>query len=869
MNQIYNLEVDEVYKVSGTSSKGLTDKEVSLKQEAFGKNILVEGEKKGIVRIFLEQFKDVLVIILLIAATISFFMGDIENLVVISVVIVLNAILGTTQYLKAQKSLSELKSLIAPITRVKRDEKIIEIPSENLVPGDIILLEAGDMVAADGRIISNYSLKVNESALTGEAEGINKESRVIKEETIALGDQKNMVFAGSMVTYGRAEVVVTAIGMQTETGKIAGLMNKTEQGQTPLQVSIDAYSKKLAFLILFICTIIFLLSLYRKTPFIEALVLAVALAVAAIPEALSSIVTIVLAMGTQKLAKEKAIIKELKAAESLGSVSIICSDKTGTLTQNKMTVQHFYREDCIVDAKALNKNNITDEYILKACVLCNDSITLDKEEMGDPTEIALVNIAEYYNIDELKTREEIKREAEIPFDSDRKLMSTLHYIDSKYILFTKGATDVLLERINTIGRCGRIEDIKEKDKERINKVNQEFSNEGLRVLGFAYKVLEEYKEITLQDEYGYTFLGLVSMMDPPREETKFAVEECMRAGIKPIMITGDYKTTAVSIAKKVGIFSEEDESVDGIELEQISEDELDKRLDKISVYARVSPVHKIKIVEAWQRKGHIVAMTGDGVNDAPALRKADIGIAMGITGTEVSKQAADMILADDNFATIIKAISNGRKLFKNITNAIFFLLSGNLAGIMCVLYAVILNLPSPFAAVQLLFMNLITDSLPAIAIGLENNTANVMNEPPRNSKASFFNKDFIVKLLAESTCIFIATIIAFNVGTQISEDMGATMAFATLCIARLCHSCNCRAKESLFKIGVFTNRYIWGTVIAGGILLSCILFIEGLQPFFMVSDLTMKEFGIVSIAAFMPTLMIQGYRKVREIRSGR
>ena len=869
MKQLYNLDIDEVYKVLGTSSKGLTDREVAEKQETLGKNILVEGEKKGIIRIFLEQFKDVLVIILLIAAMISFFMGDIENLIVISVVIVLNAALGTTQYLKAQKSLSELKSLIAPITRVMRDEKIMEVPSEELVPGDIILLEAGDMVAADGRILSSYSLKVNESALTGEAEGINKESGVIKEETIALGDQKNMVFAGSMVTYGRAEVVVTSIGMQTETGKIAGLMNKTEQGQTPLQVSIDGFSKKLAILILLICTIIFLLSLYRKTPFMEALVLAVALAVAAIPEALSSIVTIVLAMGTQKLAKEKAIIKELKAAESLGSVSIICSDKTGTLTQNKMTVQHFYRENCIVDAKALNKNNITDEYILKACVLCNDSITLDKEEMGDPTEIALVNIAEYYNIDELKTREEIKREAEIPFDSDRKLMSTLHYIDGKYILFTKGATDVLLERINTIRRFSKVEDIKEMDKERINKVNQEFSNKGLRVLGFAYKVLEEYKEITSQDEYDYTFLGLVSMMDPPREETKFAVEECMRAGIKPIMITGDYKKTAVSIAKKVGIFSEEDDSVDGIELDQISEEELDKRLDKISVYARVSPIHKIKIVEAWQRKGHIVAMTGDGVNDAPALRKADIGIAMGITGTEVSKQAADMILADDNFSTIIKAISNGRKLFKNITNAIFFLLSGNLAGIMCVLYAVIFNLPSPFAAVQLLFMNLITDSLPAIAIGLENNTANVMNEPPRNSKASFFNKDFIVKLFAESTCIFIATIIAFNVGTQISEGMGATMAFATLCIARLCHSFNCRGEESLFNIGVFSNRYIWGAVIVGGILLSCILFIEVLQPFFMVSDLTMKEFGIVSIAAFMPTLLIQSYRKVREIRSGR
>ena len=869
MKQLYNLDIDEVYKVLGTSSKGLTDREVAEKQETLGKNILVEGEKKGIIRIFLEQFKDVLVIILLIAAMISFFMGDIENLIVISVVIVLNAILGTTQYLKAQKSLSELKSLIAPITRVKRDEKIIEVPSQDLVPGDIILLEAGDMVAADGRIVSGYSLKVNESALTGEAEGINKESGVIQSETIALGDLKNMVFAGSMVTYGRAEVVVTSIGMQTETGKIAGLMNKTEQGQTPLQVSIDAFSKKLAILILLICIIIFLLSLYRRTPFMEALVLAVALAVAAIPEALSSIVTIVLAMGTQKLAKEKAIIKELKAAESLGSVSIICSDKTGTLTQNKMTVQHFYREDCIVDAKALNKNNITDEYILKACVLCNDSITLDKEEMGDPTEIALVNIAEYYNIDELKTREEIKREAEIPFDSDRKLMSTLHYIDGEHILFTKGATDVLLERINTIRRFSKVEDIKEMDKERINKVNQEFSNKGLRVLGFAYKVLEKYKEITLQDEYDYTFLGLVSMMDPPREETKFAVEECMRAGIKPIMITGDYKKTAVSIAKKVGIFSEEDDSVDGIELDQISEEELDKRLDKISVYARVSPIHKIKIVEAWQRKGHIVAMTGDGVNDAPALRKADIGIAMGITGTEVSKQAADMILADDNFATIIKAVSNGRKLFKNITNAIFFLLSGNLAGIMCVLYAVILNLPSPFAAVQLLFMNLITDSLPAIAIGLENNTANVMNKPPRNSKASFFNKDYIVKLFVESTCIFIATIIAFNVGTQISENMGATMAFATLCIARLCHSFNCRGEESLFKIGVFLNRYIWGAVIVGGILLSCILFIEVLQPFFMVSDLTMKEFGIVSIAAFMPTLLIQSYRKVREIRSGR
>lgn len=861
MPSFFNQKEEEVFKYFNTSKRGLTLEEVSKRLTDYGKNLLLEQKRYSLIQILLSQFKDLLVGILIGAAVISFIVGNRDSALVIIMVLIINAILGTVQYIKAEKSLTSLKSLIAPSAKVIREGNMALVSSSDLVPGDILILEAGDIVTADGRIVENYSIEINESALTGESESVGKSITCINELKIPLGDQKNMVFSGSLVTYGRATVVVTATGMHTEVGKIACLMNATKQKETPLQISLNIFSKRLAIGVLIICMIVFGLSIYRQMPILDSLMFAVALAVAAIPEALSSIVTIVLALGAQRMAKQNAIIKELGAVESLGSTSIICSDKTGTLTQNKMRVKAIYKMDETIDSEKLNLTNRVDEILLKACVLCNDSITHSDEKIGDPTEIALVDLAEIYHVDEEELRCKYRRIAEIAFDSNRKLMSTLQEIDNEFILFTKGACDVLLERVDRIYTTSGVQVVTEEDKEKIRGINQHFCESGLRVLCIAYKDIQTEKKITLEDENNYIFLALIAMIDPPRIESKEAVIDCIRAGIKPIMITGDYKVTACSIAKEIGIYKDGDLAIDGIELDNMTKQELDEKLEHISVYARVSPEHKIKIVEAWQQRGDVVAMTGDGVNDAPALKQADIGVAMGITGTEVSKDAAAMILADDNFSTIVKAVENGRSIYRNIKNAIHFLLSGNTAGILCVLYTSLIGLPVPFTAVQLLFINLLTDSLPAIAIGLEPMSKDVLDEKPRNLKEPILNRRFFSLLIGEGIVIALCTLVAFYMGLSSgSIDIARGMAFATLCLSRLFHGFNCRNEGPLHEVGFLSNKAVIVAFGIGFLLLNGVLFISGISSVFNVYEITSIRLGLIYVLAFIPTVCIQIYK---------
>ena len=863
MKKYYNQSVETVLKSFNVNKDtGLSNEQLKNFKEQYGFNELVEKKKKSLLSIFLEQFKDLLVVILLAAGIISIFTGNVESTIVIFAVIILNAILGTVQNKKAEQSLNSLKALSSPNAKVIRNGEKIEVPAREVFPGDILIVEAGDLIAADGRVLESYSLKVNESSLTGESEAVEKFSDSISKNEIALGDQKNMVFSSSLVTYGRGLILVTSTGMNTELGKIASLMSETKEKKTPLQKTLDDFSKKLAVIILAISIIVFALSIYRNTPILDSLMFAVALAVAAIPEALSSIVTIVLAMGTQKMAKEHAIIKNLKSVEGLGCVSVICSDKTGTLTQNKMTTKEIYVDETLINSNNLKLDNPVHDSLLKAAILCSDATSINDNEIGDPTEVALVNLGHKYDISELSLRDEFTRLKEIPFDSDRKLMSTLHEINGDYILYTKGAFDVLLDRLTHIQTSLGIRKITEDDKEKIIETNMKLSQNGLRVLAFAYKVIDKDRDLSLDDEFNYTFLGLISMIDPPREESKKAVADCKLAGIKPIMITGDHKITASAIAKEIGILGPTDIALDGLELDKLSEEELNEKLEHIAVYARVSPEHKIRIVKAWQNKGKITAMTGDGVNDAPALKQADIGIAMGITGTEVSKDAASMILTDDNFATIVKSVANGRSIYANIKNSIKFLLSGNLSGILTVLYASIAALPVPFAAVHLLFINLLTDSLPAIAIGMENPKKDLLNEKPRDSKESILTPSFAKEIGVHGILIAIATIIAYHIGLYTNNATASTMAFATLCLARLFHGFNCRGKKSIFALGLTSNKYSLYSFAAGLLSLNLVLFVPVLQKLFEIEPLSVSLIVCIYILAFIPTLIIQIYKVI-------
>ncbi|MGG7059293.1 cation-translocating P-type ATPase [Clostridium tertium] len=865
MKKYFSMPYEEVLKEFNVSYNGLSDKQLKENVEKYGLNQLKEKKKQTILEVFLGQFKDLLVLILIVAAIISAATGNLESTLVIFAVIILNAVLGTVQHFKAEQSLDSLKALSAPSAKVYRNGVKVEIPSKEIVPGDILILEAGDMISADGRIIENYSLQVNESSLTGESESVNKFVDTIENEEIALGDQKNMVFSGSLVTYGRALVVVTATGMDTEIGKIAHLMEETQEKQTPLQASLDDFSKKLAFGILIVCIVVFGISLYRETPLLDSLMFAVALAVAAIPEALGSIVTIVLALGTQKMAKENAIVKKLRAVEGLGSVSVICSDKTGTLTQNKMTVKKVFLNNELIDGEDLDLNDDVAKYLVKGSILCNDSTSKDGVEIGDPTEVALVNLGHKLSINELDLRSKYERLQEIPFDSDRKLMSTLHTFDNKNVMFTKGALDVILDRTIKIKTSTGVKDLSYEDKQNILNANKQLSQSGLRVLAFAYKEFSNIAPLNLEDENGFTFIGLISMIDPPREESKEAVRDCISAGIKPVMITGDHKITASAIAKQIGIFQDGDRAVEGIELDKMSDEELKANVEHISVYARVSPEHKIRIVRAWQERNEIVAMTGDGVNDAPALKQADIGIAMGITGTEVSKDAASVILTDDNFATIVKSVANGRNIYRNIKNSIKFLLSGNTSGILSVLYTSLMALPMPFHAVHLLFINLLTDSLPAIAIGMEESKKDLLKEKPRSRNASILSKDFIYEIVLEGIVISIFTLAAFYIGLKTDNEVASTMAFATLCLARLFHGFNCRDDKSIFSIGLFTNKYSWMAFGVGLVLLNSVLFVPFLGQLFEVATLTGSQIGFIYLFAFAPTVIIQVVKVIRDI----
>ena len=758
MKEIYQQTAEEVLERVESRESGLTDEQVRRSREKCGWNELAEGKKKSILQIFFKQYKDFLVLILIASAVISGMLGDVESAAVIVIVITINAILGTVQTVKAEQSLQSLKKLAGPEAKVLRDGVAVQLPARELVVGDVILLEAGDMIPADGRLIENASLKVDESALTGESLAVEKSMDIILEEA-PLGDRTNMLFSGSFVTYGRGRAVVTNVGMQTEVGKIAGLLKSTSEKQTPLQANLDDFGKKLSILILIFCGILFAISVFRGEKISSAFMFAVALAVAAIPEALSSIVTIVLSFGTQKMAKEHAIIRKLQAVEGLGSVSVICSDKTGTLTQNKMTVEDYYIDGKRITADAIDVADPAQRCLLDYSILCNDSTNENGVEIGDPTETALINLGSRYGIEAAGVRKLYPREGELPFDSDRKMMSTLHRIDDENRMIVKGAVDRLLELTDRIWTKDGVREITEADKEKIRRQNQEFSMEGLRVLAFTYREIPEKHVLTTEDENHLVFLGLIAMMDPPREESKAAVAECIKAGIRPVMITGDHKITAAAIAKRIGILHDLSEACEGADIENMSDEQLKEFVPNISVYARVSPEHKIRIVRAWQEKGMIVAMTGDGVNDAPALKQADIGVAMGVTGTEVAKDAAAMVLTDDNFATIVKAVENGRNLYQNIKYAIQFLLSGNFGAILAVLCASLAGLPVPFAPVHLLFINLLTDSLPAIALGVEPHSSEVMNEKPRSADESILTKDFLGKIGLEGLVIGMMTMI--------------------------------------------------------------------------------------------------------------
>ena len=863
----FNRSVEEVLREQESSSGGLSNAQAADRLKKYGPNALVEGKKKSVLQVFLEQFKDLLVVILIVAAIISMLSGQGESTIVIFAVLILNAILGTVQYFKAEKSLESLKAMSSPTAKVLRGGAKVEVPSKEVVPGDIVFLEAGDLVVADGRVIENFSLKVNESSLTGESEGVEKTEEVIPGEKVALGDQKNMVFSGSLVTYGRATVVVTGTGMHTEIGKIASLMNQTQQRKTPLQQSLDDFSKKLAVIILAICVVVFGLSLYREMPILDSLMFAVALAVAAIPEALSSIVTIVLAMGTQKMAKENAIIKDLKAVESLGSVSVICSDKTGTLTQNKMCVQKIYADGQLLDGKDLQLPNDPQRLLLKIAILASDATSVDGADIGDPTEVALVQLGDLFGVEEVAYRQQHPRLGEIAFDSDRKLMSTLHDIDGTPTLLTKGAIDVMLGRATKIFTSKGVLPLDEAGKQEILRVNNALSEQGLRVLAFGYRPLDAVRPLSLEDETDMTFVGLISMIDPPREESVQAVADAKRAGIRTVMITGDHKVTATAIARKIGIFTDGDMALEGVELDAMSDEELDQKLAKIAVYARVSPENKIRIVDAWQRKGRIVSMTGDGVNDAPALKKADIGVAMGITGTEVSKDAASMILEDDNFATIVKAVLNGRNVYENIKNAIQFLLSGNMAAILCVLFASIVGLPMPFAPVHLLFINLLTDSLPAIAIGMEPARKDLLDRKPRDPKEPILNRSLLGKIFGQGLLIGIATMAAFYIGYGSTQNaaLAMTMAFATLTLARLFHGFNCRGEKSIFRLGLSSNKYSLMAFAAGIVLLAAVLLLPFLETLFQVAPLTLANVGMIVLLAILPTVCIQIFKVIRDL----
>ena len=866
----YQKDSVQVLNDLDSNLTGLTQEEVTSRLKNYGRNVLKEKPKTPTWKLFLESFKDPLVIILLVAAMTQVFLGDTVESLIIFAVLGINAVLGVVQTKKADSSLDSLKKLSVPEAKVIRNNEKLTISSQELVPGDIVLLEAGDYVPADGRIIESQTLKVIEGMLTGESEPVLKNADTINEES-SLGDQKNMVFSGSMVVYGRATYVVTSCGMNTQVGKIANLLETAENKQTPLQQKLDDFGKKLGVAIVILAALIFALEVFRGGDLMNSFMFAIAIAVAAIPEALTSIVTIVLASGTNTMAKRQSIIRKLPAVETLGSTSVICTDKTGTLTQNKMTVVETYLYgpdsdkfngfDYIKDYTNTNSNNnentsdgteiavcacaIQERYLSLSSILCNDSdVNEEGIEIGDPTEVALINYAEKYDVDYKSIRENYTRISEIPFDSDRKLMTTVNLIDDENIMFTKGAPDVIFKRCKYALKYDEVIEISDEILDEYKKINENFSNRALRVLAFAYKnVADEFKP-SLDNENNLILIGLMAMIDPPREEVFDAVKEAKSSGIKTIMITGDHKTTAAAIAREIGIMEKDDLALTGQELDSLTDEELDNKLEKISIYARVSPENKIRIVKAWQKKGKVTAMTGDGVNDAPALKQANIGIGMG-SGTEVAKDASAMVLVDDNFATIVNAIEVGRTVYNNIKKSITYLFSGNLGGIIAILFAVFAGWANPFTTIQLLFINLVTDSLPAIALGFEKPEKDTMNKPPRDPNESILCKDTLKVVLTRGSIIGIVTILAQYIGMQTSDALGAAMAFITITLSRIIQTFAARSNsETILSLGVTSNKYALGAVIIclGMLSLTFLPFMRGIFAIPLTFEL--KNLGV-------------------------
>lgn len=862
----YRKSSDETMEELNTSLNGLSSQEAAKRKERYGANELKEADRPSALQIFIDQFKDLIVIILIVAALISGATGDLKSTIVIIAVLILNAILGTTQTLNAQKSVDSLKSLSVPKVKVIRDGQKQEIDSTDVTIGDLVVFEAGDMIVADARIVDASSLQVNESALTGESHAVDKTVDPIAGEVV-IGDQTNMVFTSSQVTYGNGSAIVTDIGENTEIGKISSLIKGATSRKSPLQRSIDEFSKHLSMGIMIICVIVFGLVYWNSGNFMSAAMFAIALAVAAVPEALASIITIVESLSCQKLAKENAIMKSLNSVETLGSVSVIASDKTGTLTQNKMTVNDIYLNETLVKPDQLDLTDKAAQFLMNTMVLTNDSFINGDQKVGDPTELALIELGRKYGITEQNHREKYPRVAELPFDSVRKYMSTLHDIDGQRVLLVKGAPDELLRQTTHVLINGEVREITSDDQVNILNQNNKFAEEGLRVLGYAFRYFDD-DELDFKHEDHLTFVGLTSMIDPPREESKEAVAKAIRAGIKPIMITGDHVVTGRSIARKIGIFQEGDMVLDGATLEKMSDEELARDLEKISVYARVAPEHKIRIVNAWQAKGKVVGMSGDGVNDAPALKQADIGIAMGITGSEVSKDAADMILTDDNFATIIKAVTVGRNLFSNIKNAIKYFLTGNSSAIIVVILTTFMaffdsKFVVPFLAIQLLFINLVTDSLPAISIGMEEGTEAVLDDAPRDPNESILTAKTFKEVISGAILIAIAVMVAYLIGVNTGKGYATTFAFLVLCLGRLFHGFSCRSDLPLSKIGIFSNKNTVYAFLVGLALVALIVFVPAIGGMFGVVSLSLSQILTILGLAFAPTLVVQAIKMIR------
>ena len=867
----FNKTFKEVEKELETDlEKGLSKEKVEERQEKYGFNELQQVANKSLFQRFLEQFKDFSIIVLIIAAIVSGIVGvlqgeGITDTIIILIVVIVNAIIGVAQESKAEKSLEALQKLSDHASKVIRNENMEVVPAKELVPGDIVVLDTGDYIPADLRIIEAVNLKTQESSLTGESVPVEKISEIIEEKEIGIGDRKNMLFSSSLVTYGRGKGIVVETGMTTEVGKIAGMINSTEKQETPLQQKLDKLGKTLGIAALVICAVIFILGILQGKEIISMFMTAVSLAVAAIPEGLVAVSTIVLAIGVQKMVKKNAIVKRLPAVETLGSATVICSDKTGTLTQNKMTVERIFWNDATREASNISDDEIDEELtkLVYANMLCNDTkISSDGTLTGDPTETALVDMGFKLNFDP-SIYDRMERVEEIPFDSDRKLMTTVNKVGDKYVVYTKGGIDEILKRCNSYEIGGQISEELESYINKIRQENEKMAENALRVLGCAYKEIDHIptKEEMKTIENDLIFIGMVGMIDPPREEAKLAVEKCKTAGIKTVMITGDHKITATAIAKKLGILENDDEAITGLELEQMTDEELEKNVRHYSVYARVSPEHKVRIVKAWQKNGEVVAMTGDGVNDSPALKKADIGCAMGIVGTDVAKEAADVILTDDNFATVVSAVEEGRKIYDNILKVIQFLLSSNIGEVVVLFFATLLtplfskwfgitdiNGLEILLPIHILWINLVTDSLPALALAFDPANSDIMQRKPIKPGKGIFTKGMTWRVVYQGIMIGGLTLAAFMIGLATTKEpigtltldqskieVGQTMAFVTLALSELVHVFNVRDnKKSIFKTGIFNNMKLIGAIIISAVLMFVILLIPGLREIFSI-----------------------------------